>query len=145
MGRKTVFLIMISWFEFDELVIALISSYLTGLILGFSFFQNSKFLQFVSKMSRGELILEDNQVKPAIANVGAGAWADEFHQQHPESWAAEFTAGEVRYYHDLLHIFSVDLTNYLVLCCDFLIVKNYSLFLQHVDFKISAVLKYDSE
>ena len=25
-------------------------------------FQNSKFLQFVSKMSRGEIILEDNQV-----------------------------------------------------------------------------------
>lgn len=57
-------------------------------------FQNSKFLQFVSKMSRGELIVEDNQVKPAMANAGAGAWADEFQQQHPESWAAEFTAGE---------------------------------------------------
>ena len=27
-------------------------------------FQNSKFLQFVSKMSRGEIILEDNQVRP---------------------------------------------------------------------------------
>ena len=26
-------------------------------------FQNSKFLQFVSKMSRGEIILEDNQVR----------------------------------------------------------------------------------
>ena len=25
-------------------------------------FQNSKFLQFISKMSRGEIILEDNQV-----------------------------------------------------------------------------------
>ena len=28
-------------------------------------FKNSKFLQFVSKMSRGEIILEDNQVTPS--------------------------------------------------------------------------------
>ncbi|XP_024394848.1 peroxisome biogenesis protein 5 isoform X2 [Physcomitrium patens] len=55
-------------------------------------FQSSKFLQFVSKMSRGELIVEDNQVKSATTN--ADAWANEFQQQHPESWAAEFTAGE---------------------------------------------------
>lgn len=27
-------------------------------------FQNSKFLQFLSKMTRGEVVLEDNQVLP---------------------------------------------------------------------------------
>lgn len=53
--------------------------------------QNSKFLQFVSKMSRGELIVEDNQVKPIHQNSGA-EWAQQFEEQH----AAEFTAGEVR-------------------------------------------------
>jgi peroxin-5 len=60
-------------------------------------FQNSKFLQFVSKMSRGELIVDDNQVKPGVANQLSNSWADEFQQQHtapPETWAAEFTAGE---------------------------------------------------
>ena len=43
--------------------------------------------------------MEDNKVKPAVAKAGAGAgaWANEFQQQHPESWAAEFTAGEVRF------------------------------------------------
>jgi hypothetical protein len=42
-------------------------------------------------MSRGELIVEDNQVKPSES-----AWADEFHQENvDEKWAAEFTAGEV--------------------------------------------------
>ena len=30
-------------------------------------FKNSKFLQFVSKMSRGEIILEDNQVQCGCA------------------------------------------------------------------------------
>lgn len=39
-------------------------------------FQNSKFLQFVSKMSRGELIMEDNQVKEVPA--AARQWIDEF-------------------------------------------------------------------
>ncbi|OWM85954.1 hypothetical protein CDL15_Pgr012204 [Punica granatum] len=63
-------------------------------------FQNSKFLQFVSKMSRGELIFDDNQVKPA-----SGDWASEFQQQYnagpswadeyvqhdgPDQWASEF-------------------------------------------------------
>ncbi|KAH7429143.1 hypothetical protein KP509_09G032700 [Ceratopteris richardii] len=55
--------------------------------------QNSKFHQFVSKMSRGELIVEDNQVKPNEA-----AWADEFTKSDTrEQWAAEFTAGEHAY------------------------------------------------
>lgn len=78
-------------------------------------FQNSKFLQFVSKMSRGELILEDNGVKEvspaaaqwadefttnAAATTGAGAagpslWGEEFASfqagQHPSAaWAQEF-------------------------------------------------------
>ncbi|KAL7610549.1 hypothetical protein Lser_V15G11880 [Lactuca serriola] len=39
-------------------------------------FQNCKFLQFVSKMSHGELTIEDNQVKPA-----SGDWANEYQQQ----------------------------------------------------------------
>jgi peroxin-5 len=52
-------------------------------------FQNSKFLQFVSKMSRGELIVEDNQVKPSQQSSGTD-WAQQFEERH----AAEFTAGE---------------------------------------------------
>ncbi|CAM8995553.1 unnamed protein product [Rhodiola kirilowii] len=48
---------------------------------------NSKFLQFVSKMSRGELIMDDNQIKSA-----QGDWASEFEQQHDVggAWASEF-------------------------------------------------------
>ncbi|KAL4280556.1 hypothetical protein GQ457_03G022440 [Hibiscus cannabinus] len=55
-------------------------------------FQNSKFLQFVSKMSRGELIIDDNQVKPASEN-----WATEYQQQYNRgaSWADEFAQNEV--------------------------------------------------
>ncbi|KAL4331889.1 hypothetical protein GQ457_07G012450 [Hibiscus cannabinus] len=55
-------------------------------------FQNSKFLQFVSKMSRGELIIDDNQVKPASEN-----WATEYQQQYNggASWAEEFAQNEV--------------------------------------------------
>lgn len=68
-------------------------------------FQNSKFLQFVSKMSRGELIIDDNQVKPG-ASSSSGDWAGEFQQQYsgglnwadqfvhdagPERWVNEFT------------------------------------------------------
>ncbi|XP_078163170.1 peroxin 5 [Carex rostrata] len=51
-------------------------------------FQNSQFLQFVSKMSRGELIIDDNQIKPANTD-----WADEYQAQHnggPVSWADQF-------------------------------------------------------
>ena len=54
--------------------------------------QNSKFLQFVSKMSRGELIVDDNQIKTANGNISSG-WADEFQTQHgasASSWAGEF-------------------------------------------------------
>ncbi|XP_068637193.1 peroxisome biogenesis protein 5-like [Aristolochia californica] len=73
-------------------------------------FKNSKFLQFVSKMSQGELIVDDNQIKPAgVANdwadqfshenssFGGNAWADEFtkeqvhHGPADEQWANEFT------------------------------------------------------
>nr|VDD32287.1 unnamed protein product [Brassica oleracea] len=52
-------------------------------------FQNSKFLQFVSKMSRGELIIDENQVKPGSA---PGEWATEYEQQYlgPPSWADQF-------------------------------------------------------
>ncbi|XP_075487135.1 peroxisome biogenesis protein 5-like [Primulina tabacum] len=54
-------------------------------------FQNSKFLQFLSKMSRGEMIIEDNQIKPA-AFSSPGDWATEYEQQHRggQSWADQF-------------------------------------------------------
>ncbi|KAL7600285.1 peroxisome biogenesis protein 5 [Lactuca sativa] len=58
-------------------------------------FQNSKFLQFVSKMSRGELTIEDNQVRPAT-----GDWANEYQQQYnagpsSTSWADQYAREEV--------------------------------------------------
>ncbi|KAB2064134.1 hypothetical protein ES319_A09G000300v1 [Gossypium barbadense] len=54
-------------------------------------FRNSKFVQFVSEMSRGELIIDDNQVKPASEN-----WATEYQQQYNggASWADEFAHDE---------------------------------------------------
>lgn len=57
--------------------------------------QNSKFLQFVSKMSRGELIIDDNQVKPA-----PGDWASEFQQQYNSgpSWADEYVSNWPKHY-----------------------------------------------
>lgn len=53
--------------------------------------QNSKFLQFLSKMSRGELIIDDNQVKET-ALPASGDWAAEYGQQYNRSsaWADEF-------------------------------------------------------
>jgi len=56
-------------------------------------------------MSRGELIVEDNQVKPVLTSARAGAWADEFQEQLPKSRGAEFTAGEVRFYITFFLIF----------------------------------------
>lgn len=55
-------------------------------------FQNSKFLQFVSKMSRGELIIDDNQVKSA-----PGDWASEYQQQYDGglTWADQFGHDEI--------------------------------------------------
>lgn len=57
-------------------------------------FQNSKFLQFVSKMSKGELIIEDNAVREAAMPppaATASQWADEFGAQHAHhGWASEF-------------------------------------------------------
>ncbi len=44
--------------------------------------------------------MDDNQVKPGVANQLSNSWANEFQQQHaapPETWAAEFTAGEVSF------------------------------------------------
>ncbi|KAK6934703.1 hypothetical protein RJ641_034858 [Dillenia turbinata] len=60
-------------------------------------FQNSKFLQFVSKMSRGELIFDDNQVKPSTS----GDWAAEYQQQHNGglSWGDEFGRTEASLSH----------------------------------------------
>ncbi|XP_061375213.1 peroxisome biogenesis protein 5 [Gastrolobium bilobum] len=59
-------------------------------------FQNSKFLQFVSKMSRGELIIDDNQVKES-ALPASGDWAAEYQQQynHGHAWAGEFLNDKV--------------------------------------------------
>lgn len=66
--------------------------------LFFSHFgKNSKFFQFVSKMSRGELIIEDNQVKQGSASQSDG-WADEFQTQYnanANSWADQFAHEEV--------------------------------------------------
>ncbi|PNW73046.1 hypothetical protein CHLRE_14g616750v5 [Chlamydomonas reinhardtii] len=66
--------------------------------------RNSKFLQFVSKMSKGELMFEDNKVVERTAD--ASAWASEFGQQHgmpppqahqqPAQWANEFTHQQAR-------------------------------------------------
>ncbi|THU59910.1 hypothetical protein C4D60_Mb07t07010 [Musa balbisiana] len=55
-------------------------------------FQNSKFLQFVSKMSRGELIVDENQIKPATGSL-TDNWADEYQAQYnagSSSWADQF-------------------------------------------------------
>lgn len=52
-------------------------------------FQNSKFLQFVSKMSRGELIVDDNQIKPATEGDWAGEYATQYNAQS-SSWADQF-------------------------------------------------------
>ncbi|KAL6200529.1 hypothetical protein ACLB2K_030310 [Fragaria x ananassa] len=59
-------------------------------------FQKSRFLQFVSKMSRGELIIDDNQVKQATSSA-AGDWAGEYQQQYNagSNWANEYVHGEV--------------------------------------------------
>ncbi|XP_015055600.1 peroxisome biogenesis protein 5 [Solanum pennellii] len=58
-------------------------------------FQNSKFLQFVSKMSRGEISIEENQFKPAT--VSSGDWAAEYEQKHNggQSWADQFAHEEL--------------------------------------------------
>ncbi|XP_049402487.1 peroxisome biogenesis protein 5 isoform X2 [Solanum stenotomum] len=58
-------------------------------------FQNSKFLQFVSKMSRGEISIEENQFKPAT--ISSGDWAAEYEQQHNggQSWADQFAHEEL--------------------------------------------------
>ncbi|KAL3643229.1 Peroxisomal membrane signal receptor PTS1 [Castilleja foliolosa] len=54
-------------------------------------FQNSKFLQFLSKMSRGELTIEDNQFKPAAISA-PGDWATEYEHQYSgsKSWGDQF-------------------------------------------------------
>ncbi|KAL8469526.1 hypothetical protein ACS0TY_032392 [Phlomoides rotata] len=59
-------------------------------------FQNSKFLQFVSKMSRGEITIEDNQFKPAAIST-PGDWATEYEQKYSggQSWADQFANEQV--------------------------------------------------
>lgn len=59
-------------------------------------FQNSKFLQFVSKMSRGEITIEDNQFKPAAISA-PGDWAAEYDQQYSggRSWADQFANEQI--------------------------------------------------
>lgn len=70
-------------------------------------FQNSKFLQFVSKMSRGELTIEDNQVRPASGDwaneysAGPSSWADQYAREEvsrgPDRWADEFANERVHH------------------------------------------------
>lgn len=61
-------------------------------------FQNSKFLQFVSKMSNGELIVEGNtvkqvkQVKEASISNPPSAWVEEFSDSKPSMWGEEFAS-----------------------------------------------------
>ncbi|KAJ8433342.1 hypothetical protein Cgig2_021349 [Carnegiea gigantea] len=76
-----------------------LGSILTGISVVGSGYQpsssmNSKFLQFVSKMSRGELFIEDNQVKEG--SVSAGDWAAEYQNQRVggPSWAEQFSHEE---------------------------------------------------
>eukprot|EP00271_Cylindrocystis_brebissonii_P003305 TRINITY_DN1411_c0_g1_i3.p1 TRINITY_DN1411_c0_g1~~TRINITY_DN1411_c0_g1_i3.p1 ORF type:complete len:809 (+),score=186.04 TRINITY_DN1411_c0_g1_i3:731-3157(+) len=68
--------------------------------------QQSKFLQFVSKMSRGELIVEDSGVKAgppggALEDGQAQDWASEFERMNlrseaePEKWAEEFATTQM--------------------------------------------------
>lgn len=59
-------------------------------------FQNSKFFQFVSKMSRGEITIEDSQIKPATLSAH-GDWATEYQQQHSggQTWADQFVHEEL--------------------------------------------------
>lgn len=69
------------------------------LIFDLSGMQNSKFLQFVSKMSRGELIIDDNQVKPNSLSPSDN-WASEYQQQYSNGgrpWADEFVSHETRW------------------------------------------------
>ncbi|KAL8166122.1 hypothetical protein V2J09_007621 [Rumex salicifolius] len=69
-------------------------------------FQNSRFHQFVSKMSRGELFVEDNQFKTNTASA-SGDWAAEYQEQYnvghlgveerlvvggADKWASEFAS-----------------------------------------------------
>lgn len=51
--------------------------------------QNSQFLKFVSKMSRGELIMEGNEVKEIPS--ASSEWAQEFSGAQRMPWADEFT------------------------------------------------------
>ena len=62
-------------------------------------FQNSQFLQFMSRMSRGEIVVEGNGVKevspqPATVTERGGMWAGEFagEQARGGGWADEFAA-----------------------------------------------------
>lgn len=48
-------------------------------------------------MSRGELIVDENQIKPATRSI-ANNWVDEYQTQHsagPSSWADQFVQEEV--------------------------------------------------
>lgn len=58
-------------------------------------FQNSRFLQFVSKMSRGELFVEGNQVKES--SISMPDWGAEYQELHdgPLSWADQFSQDQL--------------------------------------------------
>ena len=56
--------------------------------------RSSKFLSFVSKMSRGEIVLEGNEAKPADAATVGGAWAEQHasSEQFDGAWREAATA-----------------------------------------------------
>ncbi|KAI4389683.1 hypothetical protein MLD38_001884 [Melastoma candidum] len=63
-------------------------------------FQNSQFLHFMPKMSHGDLIFDDYQVKPTPGDWatefqqqqnGSLSWANEYLHQGPDQWANEFS------------------------------------------------------
>ncbi|GAA0174871.1 membrane trafficking regulatory protein [Lithospermum erythrorhizon] len=58
-------------------------------------FQNSKFFQFMSKMSQGELTIEDDQIKQAVSVPGD--WATEYQHQYNggQAWADQFAHEEI--------------------------------------------------
>lgn len=50
-------------------------------------FQNSKFLQFLSKMTRGEVILEDNQARPRGGRAAPNFFPDTLLDLVQRIWA----------------------------------------------------------
>jgi len=72
-------------------------------------------------MSRGELIIDDNQVKPAALS-SSGDWATEYQQQYTAgpSWVDEYAGNQASVYfckHDQGFFFSAFFTHCCPLSC----------------------------